>query len=278
MSDPVFVNLKCVPPLNVPEAPDNRLKVRPTDDGQPGISVLVEPWPFMAPSNTVTLHVCGQRQDGSPFMLRVVYAEPVTDTDVNEGWERSIPWHVLNDLQHGSSLVFVFQVAFDDCCGCCPLLFPPLVIEVLIPFEDLTTFTDGNWNHWEKGDAIKDARDLLLVNRNGNECLENMTYSSNSSGVVLIKTYDQLEVGLRYEFGLSVRRLNNSNPVPALSLQTSSGPVTDETPITDLSWHPLKGEFIADACTMQLWIYSHEADTNIRGNDYGLDDILVRQV
>lgn len=146
------------------------------------------------------------------------------------------------------------------------------------PFEDLTTFTNGNWNHWEKGDAIKDARDLLLVNSNGNECLENITYSRDSSGVVLIKTFDQLEAGLRYEFGLSVRRLNNYNPVPVLSLQTSSGPVTAQTTITDLSWHPLKGEFMADASTMQLWIYSHEPDIGIRGNDYGLDDILVREL
>lgn len=277
MSNPSLVSLSCVPSPAVAQAVDNVLILKKPDDSA-GVTVEVARWPFMVVNQKATLHVCGQQADGSPVMLRVADAEPVTQHEFQEGWRRNIAWTALQNLKDGSHIAFVFQVALDGCSCACPVLFPTLSLKVRHPFEELTTFENGNWNDWEKGDAIKDSRDLQVANREGTWCLENMTYSPNSSGIVVFKTINHLEVDRCYEFGLSVRRLNGADPVPRLSLETSSGAVTEETQITDLSWHTLKGTFKADASSMQLRIKSHESDTRIRGNDYGLTRILVREL
>lgn len=275
MAQPVFVNLKCVPSLNVAHTPDNRLSVRPAEDAEEGIAVRVEPWPFMAPSNTATLHVCGMHNDDSPFMLRVAYAEPVTEVEVNEGWQRTIPWDVLGDLRHGSSLVFIFQVAFDDCCGCCPLLFAPLSLRVNVPWQDLTTFTYDDYNGWQAGPAASDPRDLVIVRMpDGNDVLHNRTHTNTSNGVVLFKTYSELRVGELYEFSLRTSRSGMAGTKPILALQADdvvvAGP--EEIPTTD--WVILCGSFIPSSTTMTLSIISEVATGG--GNDYYVGDILIR--
>ncbi|RON50811.1 sugar-binding protein [Pseudomonas frederiksbergensis] len=275
MSQPVFVNLACVPSPEVTQAPDNPISVRRVDVGQSEITVHVRPWPFMAPSNTVTLHVCGQRNDGSPFMLRVAYAERVTDADLDEGWQCSISWNGIEDLLHGSSLVFVFQVAFDDCCGCCPLLLPPVSLQVNVPWRDLTTFTDGDYNGWQAGPAAADPQDLSIIKLpDGNEVLFNNTYTSNSNGVVLFKTYSELRVGEVYEFSMRTRRSTVVGTRPILALRAGDTVVAGPEEIPGADWMILRGSFTASAATMTFNIVSEVATGS--GNDYYVDDILLR--
>lgn len=279
MTNPALVSLSCVPAPVVPQAVNDVLVLKKPDDSA-GVTVEVARWPFMVVNQKTTLHVCGQQADGSPLMLRVADAEPVTQQEFQEGWRRNIAWASLQNLKDGSHLAFVFQAALDggSCAG--PVLFPTLCLEVQAPFDDTTTFsaTDGtnNWNGWMRGDAATDPRDLTITKDGDIYVLFDNTYTNNSAGTVLKKTFQGLEVGRSYEFGVTVRRWNNSYSVPVLSLNSGAQVIAPATEISSMAWAPLKGTFTASASQMELQIVNHVATGN--GNDYAFREIWVRSI
>jgi hypothetical protein len=279
MTNPSLVSLSCVPSPVVAQAVDNVLILKKPDDSA-GVTVEVARWPFMVVNQKATLHVCGQQADGSPVMLRVADAEPVTQQEFQEGWRRNIAWAYLQNLKDHSHLSFVFQAELDGGNCACPALFPPLCLEVRAPFDDTTTFsaTDGtnNWNGWMRGEAATDPRDLTITNDGGVYVLFDNTYTNNSAGTVLKKTFQKLEVGRSYEFGLTVRRWNDKYSVPVLSLNSGSQIIAPATEISSMAWAPLKGTFTASASQMELQIVNHVATGN--GNDYAFREIWVRSI
>jgi hypothetical protein len=279
MTNPALVSLSCVPAPVVPQAVNDVLVLKKPDDSA-GVTVEVARWPFMVVNQKTTLHVCGQQADGSPVMLRVADAEPVTLQEFQEGWRRNIAWASLQNLKDGSHLAFVFQAALDggSCAG--PVLFPTLCLEVQAPFDDTTTFSEkdgtNDWNGWMRGEAAADPRDLTIT-RDGNiYVLFDNTYTNNSAGTVLKKTFQGLEVGRSYEFGLTVRRWNDKYSVPVLSLTSGAQVIAPATEISSMAWAPLKGTFTASASQMELQIVNHVATGN--GNDYAFREIWVRSI
>lgn len=279
MTTPSLVSLSCVPAPVVPQAVNDVLILKKPDDSA-GVTVEVARWPFMVVNQKTTLHVCGQQADGSPVMLRVADAEPVTQQEFQEGWRRNIAWASLQNLKDGSHLAFVFQAALDggSCAG--PVLFPTLCLEVQAPFDDTTTFSEkdgtNDWNGWMRGEAAADPRDLTIT-RDGNiYVLFDNTYTNNSAGTVLKKTFQGLEVGRSYEFGLTVRRWNDKYSVPVLSLNSGAQVIAPATEISSMAWAPLKGTFTASASQMELQIVNHVATGN--GNDYAFREIWVRSI
>ncbi|MGY3305562.1 hypothetical protein ACVK1X_004886 [Pseudomonas sp. PvR086] len=279
MTNPALVSLSCVPAPVVPQAVNDVLVLKKPDDSA-GVTVEVARWPFMVVNQKTTLHVCGQQADGSPVMLRVADAEPVTQQEFQEGWRRNIAWASLQNLKDGSHLAFVFQAALDggSCAG--PVLFPTLCLEVQAPFDDTTTFSEkdgtNDWNGWMRGEAAADPRDLTIT-RDGNiYVLFDNTYTNNSAGTVLKKTFQGLEVGRSYEFGLTVRRWNDKYSVPVLSLTSGAQVIAPATEIPSMAWAPLKGTFTASASQMELQIVNHVATGN--GNDYAFREIWVRSI
>ncbi|CAH0249602.1 MULTISPECIES: sugar-binding protein [unclassified Pseudomonas] len=279
MTNPALVSLSCVPAPVVPQAVNDVLVLKKPDDSA-GVTVEVARWPFMVVNQKTTLHVCGQQADGSPVMLRVADAEPVTQQEFQEGWRRNIAWASLQNLKDGSHLAFVFQAALDggSCAG--PVLFPTLCLEVQAPFDDTTTFSEkdgtNDWNGWMRGEAAADPRDLTIT-RDGNiYVLFDNTYTNNSAGTVLKKTFQGLEVGRSYEFGLTVRRWNDKYSVPVLSLTSGAQVIAPATEISSMAWAPLKGTFTASASQMELQIVNHVATGN--GNDYAFREIWVRSI
>jgi hypothetical protein len=263
----------------VPQAVNDVLILKKPDDSA-GVTVEVARWPFMVVNQKATLHVCGQQADGSPVMLRVADAEPVTQQEFQEGWRRNIAWASLQNLKDGSHLAIVFQVALDGGSCACPVLFPTSCLEVRVPFDNTTTFsaTDGtnNWNGWMRGDAATDPRDLTITKDGDIYVLFDNTYTNNSAGTVLKKTFQGLEVGRSYEFGLTVRRWNNSYSVPVLSLNSGALVIAPATEIPSMAWVPLKGTFTANASQMELQIVNHVSTGT--GNDYAFREIWVRSI
>jgi hypothetical protein len=279
MANPSLVSLSCVSSPVVAQAVDNVLILKKPDDSA-GVTVEVARWPFMVVNQKVTLHVCGQQTDGSPVMLRVADAEPVTQQEFAEGWRRNIAWASLQNLKDRSHLAFVFQAALDGgSCGC-PALFPPLCLEVQVPFDNTTTFSEkdgtNNWNGWMRGEAASDPRDLTITKDGDIYVLFDNTYTNNSAGTVLKKTFQGLEVGRSYEFGLTVRRWNDKYSVPVLSLNSGAQVIAPATEISSMAWVPLKGTFTASASQMELQIVNHVATGN--GNDYAFREIWVRSI
>ncbi|TFB42302.1 carbohydrate binding domain-containing protein [Pseudomonas sp. F01002] len=279
MSNPSLVSLSCVPSPVVAQAVDNVLILKKTDDPT-GITVEVARWPFMVVNQKATLHVCGQQADGSPVMLRVADAEPVTQQEFVEGWRRNIAWASLQNLKDGSPLVFVFQAALDGRNCACSVLFPTLCLEVQAPFEDTTTFSadDGtdDWNGWMRGDAATDRRDLTITKDGDIYVLFNYTSTNNSAGTVLKKTFQGLKEGRSYEFGLTVRRWNTSAAVPVLSLDSGSQVIAPATEIPTMAWVQLKGTFTASSSQTELQIVNHVPTGG--GNDFAFREVWVRSI
>ena len=259
----------------VAQAVDNVLTLQ-KPDGTSGITVEVARWRAIAEGQPTTLHISGKNLDGSTMMLLVVDAEPVTKAEAEAGWSRSINWELLQVLEHGSHLMFVFQAVIDEGECACPTLFPPLSLEVQEPYEDRTTFSaqDGtdNWNGWMRGEAGVDPRDLTVARDGDGYSLFNKTYTIDSAGVVLKKNFANLEVGRTYSFGLDVRRWIGWHAVPVLSLNCGTQVIVPETQIANSQ--VLEGTFTACSSQMELQIVSHVA-TGL-GNDYIISEIWVK--
>ncbi|MNF80297.1 MULTISPECIES: sugar-binding protein [unclassified Pseudomonas] len=248
----------------------------PTPDGESGITVDVARWRTIEVGQPTTLHICGYNRDGSTMMQLIVDKEPVTQDEYVKGWSRDISWEHFQGLLDRSHLMFVFQVPLENGeCGC-PDLFPPLSLEIVLRYEDVTTFSakDGtdNWNGWMRGEAAADPRDLTVRQDGNGYALFSNTFTSRSSGVLLSKSFQDLEVGRVYTFGIDVRRWINRYAVPVLSLESSAGVIVPPTEITS-AVNRLEGSFTADSSQMDLEIVSHIA-TGV-GNDYIISKIWL---
>jgi hypothetical protein len=122
------VSLCCIPVPVVPQAVNDVLTIQ-KPDGESGITVEVR-WPLMMVNQQSTLHVFGQNTDGTPRVLLVADAEPVTEQEVEQGWSRPVLWEQLQGLKEGSDLISVFKVTQGDSACVCPVLFPPLSLKV----------------------------------------------------------------------------------------------------------------------------------------------------
>jgi hypothetical protein len=276
MSNRQLNALPRLPRPEVVQAVDNVLTLQ-KPDGASGITVKVARWRSIEQGQPTTLHVSGKNLDGSTMMLLVVDAEPVTQAETVAGWSRSINWELLQGLEHGSHLTLVFQAGIDKNECACPTLFPPLSLEIREPYEDRTTFSEGdgtdNWNGWMRGDAGASLRDLVVQKDGSGYSLFNNTFTMDSAGVVLKKNFQNLEVGRTYEFALNVRRWVGLHAFPVMSLNAGTqviAPAT-ELPSGELL---LKGTFTACSSQMELQIVSHVA-TGI-GNDYIIREIWVK--
>ncbi len=269
MPAPFPVALRCVPTLVVKQAVDSIVTLNRPDHST-GLKVEVSEWPFMSTKQLTTLHVCGQNTDGTALMLRVADAEPVTRQEYEEGWHRTIEWSYLQNLKHNSHLMFIFQAALNS-SGCdCPLLFPPLSLQIREPIDDETTFENGDWNHWE---VASDMRPGDVILRNGILISDS---ANKPAGVLLVKVFTNLAVGRTYDFRVSVRRRNNVEPVPVLSLDTGSESVTEPTPVDQRSWQILFGTFVATEQNTTLRVKTYASGND--GNDFEIDSIHVREL
>ncbi|UQS13161.1 sugar-binding protein [Pseudomonas sp. HS6] len=276
MPAPYPVSLHCVPTPVAEQAVGDVLTLNRPEEST-GVKVEVSRWPFMTENQLATLHACGQNTDGTALMLCVADAEPINRQEYEAGWHRTIEWSYLQNLKHNSHLVFVFQVALNS-TGCdCPLLFPPLCLQVQVPYLDLTTFCEGQtapWNGWERGAAAQDVRDLV-VGRSENEfVLFNMTYTNSSAGPILQKVFEDLEAGQRYKFGLLACRVNTNSNVPSLSLAVGTTTVAGPQSFTTTTWELFEGTFTAGYSPETLSVDSHTASG--QGNDYAISRIWVK--
>lgn len=136
--------------------------------------------------------------------------------------------------------------------------------------DDVTTF--DHWNGWVAGPAAARG-DLTLRYEQGNWRLNNYTYSQNSAGVVMQKTFHNLEVNGLYRFYVALVRYDGRYAYPILSLMVDGVAITSPIHITSKTWTTLWGDFHATASQMTLQIYSHLSTGN--GNDWEGDNFRL---
>lgn len=258
----------------VPQATNNILDLR-TFAGNADITV--EQWWFILPDQKVWLRGTGTKKDGSAYLLNVYLGKVVTAAEVSAGLKEVLKRNELESLKNLSSLTFTCKVTPDGSTHeSDSVVFPMLPLTVRLPFDDLTTFDNENWNGWQKGPAAADPRDLVIKAEGGNWFLYNWTYTNNSAGVFLFRNYSGLEINRNYEFSMSIRRVNNSPAVPEVSMLAAGKTVVARTPIPGQEWRTLLGVFTATATTMSLELYNYIATGT--GNDFAVDYIRVREL
>lgn len=263
------------PTPEVPQATDGILDAR-TFVGD--ATAKVKPWsPWMQADQRVWLSAQGTAKDDSPYEFKLMVGELVTAQDVSQGLQRILRRAGLESLKNFSTLTLTCKVTTDGGTDVSKaILFPPLALKVRLPFDDVTTFDNNNWNGWGKGPAAADPRDLVIKHENGNWFLYNWTYTERSAGVFLFRNYANLEVGRSYEFSIAIHRVGNVHEIPKVSLLVGGKTLVGPVEIRDQNWHTLKGDFIATAETMLLELFNHVATG--MGNDYAVDNVRVREV
>ncbi|MCF5051004.1 hypothetical protein GIW50_17070 [Pseudomonas syringae] len=144
---------------------------------------------------------------------------------------------------------------------------PPLV-------RDYTSFTDGSLNGWLPGPAVQDG-DLRFLPYQNTLNLYNNTNAANNAGVVLKKTFNNLQVGVSYGVTVKVARWIGLYNYPIVSLATNQGPLTPPVFITSMwpDFVTLSGVFTANSSTAELQFVNNQS-TGV-GNDYAIRDFDI---
>ena len=144
-------------------------------------------------------------------------------------------------------------------------------------FNDLTDFTDSNWNGWVS--EVEDAQ-LRIITTEGNPCLEYPRQPSTTTPRHLLhKPISGLEVGKRYAFALRVRRReDHGTGAQSLTLALDNEPLLQKK-VEGEGWQTLIGVFSAQAQAHTVSItYLHTPNHDLRGGDFQLDDLELLRV
>ena len=238
---------------------------------------LEDPMWFLRAGQKCWLDATGTKKDGTAYSFVVYAARTITAAEATAGVANPVLRSELDKLKNKTPITFTFSVTTDGSSNKSnALVCPSRVLTLRVPFDDLTTFDNNSWNHWVKGPAAADPRDLVIKHEGGNWFLYNWTYTNNSRGIFLQRNYSGLEVGNDYAFSISIRRVNNAPSVPQVSLLVGGQTLVGPALISSQSWQTMSGIFTASATTLLLALYNHVATGT--GNDYAIDNIRVREL
>lgn len=137
--------------------------------------------------------------------------------------------------------------------------------------QDLTNFHYLGFNGWGTGNAVH-QRDLTFHFNHGQYVLNNYTYTMASAGLLLYKTFHNLEPFRTYTFTIAVARFDGRFAAPIFRLRTDQvvGPATY---ILNRYVHTLSLTFTPTTPTQTLYLDSLEASGV--GNDWDMAWIQV---
>ena len=147
---------------------------------------------------------------------------------------------------------------------------------------DFTDFQDTFRNGWQAGYGVPSSNDLRIGSQGTNIYLSNATEIINANeGVILFKLMCNLIIGKRYHFSIRAQRNGTLGSAPALSLvtgqQVTGGHISVTGPVTlSNSWVEISGTVQAYAEQLFFMVYSHVYTG--AGNDYNMDDLLIRSL
>jgi hypothetical protein len=245
--------------------------------------ITLEPWWFILIGQIAWLEVIGTAEaDGASLTIKIAVAEPLIQSDVTNGLQKSINRLDLEKFRNNTLLTFAFRVttkvggALENA-----IEFKKLDLTFKKKYRDLTVFDHQTLEPWKAGAGVGDPRDLSIEQVNGPDgklsyAVKNFTYSNNSAGPILQRAFSDLESGHTYRFSVKVRQYGYDAPAPKLSLSLGAIRQTSILTLPDLAWHTLGFTFVASTNSALLDIFSHEA--NGAGNDWYMIDFLLEEV
>jgi hypothetical protein len=134
---------------------------------------------------------------------------------------------------------------------------------------DTSDFKYVDLQGWVWGGAGS-ARDFTFYVGAGRNyyALNNYTYTNSSHGVVLQKSYSNLQPGASYRYQFAVARMDGHFDYPVLRLRTSTGAASAYLTITSFNFIVLELYFIATTPEVILYLDSGQPSGN--GNDYDM--------
>ncbi len=246
-------------------------------------------WWFILAGQMGWLECRGIKEDGSPYTIKVMVNEPITENDVADGLSRVLRRQELDKLRNGTDLDVVFKGTTEIGGNVGSAIeFPLLHLAFRKLFRDETDFNpqgpDNGWNHWKKGAGATDSRDLVVKPGAGpggqaGYYLFDWGYTNTRDPITqrekLFKEYFELEEGNRYTFSAWVRDNSSARPAPRLVLVADG---VEITPITTLgrNWDVLEGVFTATSAATRLSI--DNLQMGMSGNDFDVTSIVVTEV
>ena len=139
---------------------------------------------------------------------------------------------------------------------------------------DITNFHYRGFNGWAGGNAIQ-PRDLTFHFNHGQYVLNNYTYTNWSSGVLLYKTFYNLQPNVTYYFTVRIARFYPQYAPPLIRLRTdqSAGQAWSITTATMYNY-----EIAFSSTTPQLTLYIDSLEASGNGNDWDMAWIQVRRL
>ncbi|SEE53356.1 carbohydrate binding domain-containing protein [Pseudomonas costantinii] len=143
----------------------------------------------------------------------------------------------------------------------------------VVPFLDVTTFDQSNWNNWTAGPAGHDLKVLESVD--GGAAVEFITNAGkNHAGVILKKTLTGLTPGREYSWTTQAKRIIGKYAVPRLSLQVDGKEIASPVDLTKTDeLISISGKFTASSDKAELEVVSHTADS--KGNDFHISELKI---
>ena len=136
---------------------------------------------------------------------------------------------------------------------------------------DITNFHYGQFNGWTTGDAIR-HRDLTFHFNHGQYVLNNYTYTNWSNGVLLYKTFYNLQPNVYYYFTIRIARFYPQYAPPHIRLRT------DQSAGQDWHIHTANMSNLTigfSSTTPQLTLYIDSLEVSGVGNDWDMAWIQV---
>jgi hypothetical protein len=149
------------------------------------------------------------------------------------------------------------------------------ILTVRVRLSDFTNFSNSQRNGWLNGPAIIDQRDFRYIYFLGRYALFNETFTNNSAGIILRKTYSNLIVGQQYQFSF-LAGIWDWDKQPILSFKSNYGLLVNRFTPPKNNYGAYSARFTAQSTTMTFEFESHVASGS--GNDYFLTDLLMREL
>ncbi|VVO65443.1 hypothetical protein PS732_01042 [Pseudomonas fluorescens] len=243
--------------------------------------VTLAPPPFFAVGQKVWVCAVGQRDYPSETLLWLLEAAVIEECHLIEGIQLTIPRGWLFFLDDYSALTIKCYLAYDGQSDIETAQELPRTTHNIRqgPYQLLNDYTDfgqTGWNRWKKGPAAANPLDLIVKSDATGDYLWNWGYTSPNNGIHLIKEYEYLVPGRRYDFTLELRRNSPANPAPTLSLESNDSIIVEPMRLLSRTWITVGNTFIANSSNVQLRLVSHV--NSVGGNDYDVTRIRLKEI
>ena len=242
--------------------------------------VTLAPPPFFAVGQKIWVRAVGQRDYPSQTLLWLLEAAVIEECHLN-GIRLTIPRGWLFFLDDYSALTIKCYLAYDGQSDIETAQELPRTTHNIRqgPYQLLNDYTDfgqTGWNRWKKGPAAANPLDLIVKSDATGDYLWNWGYTSPNNGIHLIKEYEYLVPGRRYEITLELRRNSPANPAPTLSLESNDSIIVEAMRLLSRTWITVGNTFIANSSNVQLRLVSHV--NSVGGNDYDVTRIRLKEI